>query len=165
MYDSFAPNVSIFAKTHGYNKYRDPRIFDKDFPVIGNDVWIGQNVTLNRGVTIGDGSVVAAFSVVTKPIPAYEIWGGNPARFIKPRFPREISDKAIELKWWQYSFDHFRDMNIESPSVFLEELENKVRNGLNPFCPPRLRAEDLLRGFNSISRASPIASSSRVSSD
>ena len=33
--------------------------------VIGNDVWIGQNVTIMPGIHIGDGAIVAANSVVT----------------------------------------------------------------------------------------------------
>ena len=28
--------------------------------VIGNDVWIGQNVTIMPGVKIGDGAIIAA---------------------------------------------------------------------------------------------------------
>ena len=36
-----------------------------------------------RGVTIGKNSVVAAGSVVVKSIPDNEVWGGNPAKFIK----------------------------------------------------------------------------------
>ena len=32
------------------------------------------------GITIGKGSIVAAGSVVTKDIPACEIWGGIPAK-------------------------------------------------------------------------------------
>ena len=34
-------------------------------------------------VTIGDESVIGGGSVVTKTIPAREIWAGNPAKFIK----------------------------------------------------------------------------------
>ena len=34
---------------------------------------------------IGNGCVVGACSVVTKDIPDYEVWAGNPARFIKRR--------------------------------------------------------------------------------
>jgi acetyltransferase-like isoleucine patch superfamily enzyme len=38
---------------------------------------------ITKGVTIGDKSVIAAGSVVVCNIPPYEIWGGNPAKFIK----------------------------------------------------------------------------------
>ena len=38
-----------------------------------------------QGVTIGDGAVVAAGAVVTKDIPAGEVWGGVPAKFIRKR--------------------------------------------------------------------------------
>lgn len=56
----------------------------KSAPVtIGDDVFIGANCYIGKGVTIGDRSIVAAGSVVVKPIPVDEIWGGNPARFIK----------------------------------------------------------------------------------
>jgi acetyltransferase-like isoleucine patch superfamily enzyme len=51
--------------------------------VIGDDVFIGVNSILTKGVTIGDRSIVAAGSVVVKSILKDEIWGGNPAIFIK----------------------------------------------------------------------------------
>lgn len=51
--------------------------------VIGKRVFIGSNVQILKGVIIGDDSVVGAGSVVTKSIPAGQIWGGNPAKFIK----------------------------------------------------------------------------------
>ena len=53
---------------------------------IGDDVWIGRNVTILPGCKIiGTGCVIGACSVVTKDIPDYEVWAGNPARFIKRR--------------------------------------------------------------------------------
>jgi acetyltransferase-like isoleucine patch superfamily enzyme len=52
---------------------------------IGNDVWLGCNVVVLKGVKIDDGAVVAAGAVVTKSIPAYEIWGGVPAKKIGQR--------------------------------------------------------------------------------
>ena len=56
----------------------------KTAPVhIGNYVFIGARSIICKGVTIGDHSIVAAGSVVVKDIPADEIWGGNPAKFIK----------------------------------------------------------------------------------
>ncbi|MGN0213204.1 MAG: acyltransferase [Muribaculaceae bacterium] len=51
--------------------------------IIGDDVFIGTRTIINKGITIGDRSIVAAGSVVVKNIPADEIWGGNPAKFIK----------------------------------------------------------------------------------
>lgn len=50
---------------------------------IGDDVFIGANCYIGKGVSIGDRSIVAAGSVVVKSIPADEIWGGSPARFIQ----------------------------------------------------------------------------------
>uniref|UniRef100_UPI0040575BDF acyltransferase n=1 Tax=Alistipes sp. TaxID=1872444 RepID=UPI0040575BDF len=47
--------------------------------------FIGAGSTLSGNIVIGKGAIVGAGSVVTKSIPDYEIWGGNPARFIKKR--------------------------------------------------------------------------------
>lgn len=64
--------------------YEKNLIDTKKAPVtIGNNVFIGARSIVCKGVTIGDRSIIAAGSVVTKSIPADEIWGGNPARFIK----------------------------------------------------------------------------------
>lgn len=53
--------------------------------VIEDDVWIGSRSLIMKGVTIGHGAIIAAGSVVTKDVPPYEIWGGNPAHFLKSR--------------------------------------------------------------------------------
>ncbi|WP_456379219.1 acyltransferase [Lutibacter sp.] len=50
---------------------------------IKNNVFIGAHSTILKGVTIGENSIVGAGSLVAKNIPANEIWGGNPAKFIK----------------------------------------------------------------------------------
>jgi acetyltransferase-like isoleucine patch superfamily enzyme len=55
--------------------------------VLGRHVWLGANVIVLRGVTIGDGAVVAAGAVVTRSIPAREIWAGVPARLLRLRDP------------------------------------------------------------------------------
>ncbi len=52
---------------------------------VGSDVWLGCNVIVLKGVTIEDGAIVAAGAVVTKSIPAFEIWGGVPAKKIGQR--------------------------------------------------------------------------------
>ncbi|MEC1377204.1 Vat family streptogramin A O-acetyltransferase [Heyndrickxia oleronia] len=70
--------------------------------VIGNDVWIGQNVTVMPGVHIGDGAIIAASSVVSKDIPPYHIAGGNPCNIIKKRFDDELIDYLLTIKWWDW---------------------------------------------------------------
>jgi acetyltransferase-like isoleucine patch superfamily enzyme len=44
---------------------------------------IGSGTVILCGVTIGAYAVIGAGSVVTKNVPAKEIWAGNPARFIR----------------------------------------------------------------------------------
>lgn len=52
---------------------------------ICKDAFIGARTIICNAVTIGENSIIGAGSVVTKDIPANEIWAGNPARFIKKR--------------------------------------------------------------------------------
>jgi len=52
---------------------------------IEDDVWIGANCVILPGVTIGRGAVIGAGSVVTKSVPAYSIYVGNPAHFLRLR--------------------------------------------------------------------------------
>ena len=60
---------------------------------IEDDVWIGARAIILPGCRhIGKGVIVGAGSVVTKDIPDYAIVGGNPARVIKLREKRLISD-------------------------------------------------------------------------
>lgn len=51
--------------------------------IIEEGAFIGSHVTILKGITIGKNSIIGAASVVTKSVPPNEIWGGNPARFIK----------------------------------------------------------------------------------
>lgn len=74
----------------------------KGMTVIGNDVWIGDDVTIVSDAVIGDGAVIAARSVVTKDIPPYTIWGGNPARQIGRRFDEDICDTIRKVAWWEF---------------------------------------------------------------
>tara|TARA_B100000378_G_scaffold25295_1_gene19324 strand:- start:8919 stop:9497 length:579 start_codon:yes stop_codon:yes gene_type:complete len=53
--------------------------------ILGDDVWLGVNVIVLKGVTISDGVVIGSGSVVTKNIPANEVWGGVPAKKIAER--------------------------------------------------------------------------------
>lgn len=51
--------------------------------IIGDNVFIGMNAIILKGVKVGHGAIIAAGSVIIRDIPGGEIWGGNPAQFIK----------------------------------------------------------------------------------
>ena len=68
--------------------------------IIGNDVWIGENVSILEHVMIGDGAVAAAGAVVTKNVPDYAIVGGIPAKVIGYRFDNPTIEFLKKTKWW-----------------------------------------------------------------
>lgn len=68
--------------------------------IIGNDVWICDNVLIKGGVTIGDGAIVAMGAVVVKNAPPYSIVGGVPAKVIGYRFDKEQINFLLNFKWW-----------------------------------------------------------------
>ncbi len=90
-------------------------LYQKSTIEIGNDVSVGHNVTIHGAkihdgalvgmgavvmddAVVGEGSIVAAGSVVLSrtQIPAGELWGGCPAKFIKkvdPEQSKELNQK------------------------------------------------------------------------
>lgn len=50
---------------------------------IKENAFIGAHAIILKGVTIGRNAIIGAGSVVVKSVPDNEIWGGNPAKFIK----------------------------------------------------------------------------------
>lgn len=56
---------------------------EKTDVILGDNVWVGANCSLLPGCRIGDNSVIGAGSVVTREVPANEIWAGVPARKIR----------------------------------------------------------------------------------
>ena len=51
--------------------------------IIKDNAFVGGGTLILKGVIIGKKSIIAAGSVVTKSVPDGEVWGGNPARFIR----------------------------------------------------------------------------------
>jgi virginiamycin A acetyltransferase len=97
--------------------------------VIGNDVWIGQNVTIMPGVKVGDGAIIAANSTVVKNIEPYTIYGGNPAKFIKKRFSDEKVEFLLNLQWWNWDeekiFNNLEMLTSETDNFWNEENLNE----------------------------------------
>lgn len=71
--------------THYFSTAYGGRIFRQGDVYIEDDVFIGLNTIICNSVTIGKGAIIGAGSIVTKDIPEYQVWAGNPARFIKDR--------------------------------------------------------------------------------
>ena len=67
---------------------------------IGNKVFIGVNSIILMGRTIGDNVIIGAGSVVANNIPSNEVWGGNPAHFLKTleQFKEENNKKDTGKK-------------------------------------------------------------------
>ena len=102
-YCSFGPNVYRFNANHPIDFLSThPYFYDDNYGwvkknklkksklIIGDDVWIGANAIILPSCTkIGNGAIIGAGSVVTKNIPDYSIWAGNPAHEIRKRFDND----------------------------------------------------------------------------
>ena len=118
-YCSISWQCTIGAPTHPYKTitnsaltYRkEYGVVDKDIfneqkrTIIGNDVWIGQDVTILPGVHIGDGAVIGLNSVVASDVEPYTIVAGNPAKPIRKRLDDEMIQLMLQLKWWDKPVD------------------------------------------------------------
>lgn len=99
-------------------------LYEKSTIEIGDDVSVGHNVTLHGckikdyaligmgavvmdDAVVGEGSIVAAGSVVLSKtvIPPGELWGGAPAKFIKPVDPAQSKslNQRIAHNYLMYS--------------------------------------------------------------
>lgn len=97
-YTMFASEVAVVGDDHNWHEPGVPMQFSgrpaQQRTQIGADVWIGHGAILMRGITIGDGAIVASGAVVTKDVPAYEVWAGVPAQRVRVRFDDPVD---IEL--------------------------------------------------------------------
>ena len=75
--DNDSHNISTNPITRRFGKIAEDKV------IIGNNVWIGMYSIILKGVQIGNNSIIAAGSIVSKSIPSNQLFGGNPARFIK----------------------------------------------------------------------------------
>lgn len=90
---------------YGFDTKEDTEFFQwrKDHRCsVGHDVWIGHGVTVIAGKKIGTGAVVGSGAVVTKDIPPYAIAVGVPARVVKYRFPKDVTEQLQSIAWWDW---------------------------------------------------------------
>ena len=80
----------------------DPSVRNTKPVRIGHDVWIGTRAMILGGVTIGHGAIIGAGAVVTRDVEPHTIVGGTPARLLKQRFPKAVSDRILASQWWDF---------------------------------------------------------------
>lgn len=76
--------------------------------VLGQGVRCGTNVAVKPFVKVGDGARLGMGAVVIRDVPAGEVWVGNPARRIPPRWP-EMWHSASERDGWEALAGHEHD--------------------------------------------------------
>ena len=94
---------------------------------IGHDVWIGINSIIMSGVTLGDGMVVGAGSVVRRSFPPYSIVAGNPASLAGYRFPKEIIQELLNIRWWDWPLPKIKESFPLLMSNNIEQFVAKYR--------------------------------------
>jgi acetyltransferase-like isoleucine patch superfamily enzyme len=91
----FGPRCMVIAGNHNISDYNTtmrlaPKLWDKEVGIIiENDVWVGAGSTLLDGSYISEGCVIAAGAVVTGKTVPYSVYGGVPAKYLKPRFTKD----------------------------------------------------------------------------
>lgn len=103
-YTMFAQGSAVVGADHLYNLPGIPMLFSGrptiPLTVVGEDVWVGFSAIIMQGVQIGRGAIIGANAVVTKDVPAYEIWAGIPAKKVGIRFQnpadRQIHDTMLD---------------------------------------------------------------------
>ena len=98
--------------------------------VIGNDVWIGQNVTILPGVHIGDGAIIGLNSVVASDVLPYTIVVGNPARPVRKRFDDELIALMLQFRWWDLSIEEIDNLIPILSCSDLEKVRTFLKNKL-----------------------------------
>ena len=120
----------FYSKEHKYlgsfvedQLFNEIRLIDKKWDcIIGNDVWIGQDVKILAGITVGDGAIIATGSVVTKDVPPFSIVGGVPAKIIKYRFTQDEISWLLKHKWWENLSD------CKKNAKFFSDIKNYIKH-------------------------------------
>ncbi|MBX9689142.1 MAG: putative colanic acid biosynthesis acetyltransferase [Candidatus Obscuribacterales bacterium] len=86
---SIAENATVAQETFlctGTHKFDDPLLPLQTAPIkIGKEAFICARAFVLPGVTIGDGAIVGAQALISRDIPDWSVWAGNPAKEISKR--------------------------------------------------------------------------------
>jgi acetyltransferase-like isoleucine patch superfamily enzyme len=138
------PVADFIKRDFGIELSQNRKLEKAGKTIIGNDVWVGENVTFKRGVTIGDGAIIASNSVITRNVAPYSIVGGNPAKFIKDRFDEETQKFLISSEWWNQSPQCLASLDMTDIELFKSFYEKKEE-----YIYPKHNLKEMLEGFYS----------------
>jgi virginiamycin A acetyltransferase len=121
---SFRDTSSIWGESSidGGQNLLQNRVMDT---IIGNDVWIGDNVVVLKGVTIGDGAILGASSVITHNVLPYSIVVGNPGRVVRLRFHPSVIEQLLTLKWWEWDMADLKGLDFSDMDTTLKKLNQR----------------------------------------
>lgn len=140
---SLSWNLSIGAANHDYNRTTTHSfIYAPEFGFIdetekayerfdepceiGNDVWIAANACIMRDVKIGDGAVIGAGAIVTKDVEPYTIVVGAPAKPIKLRFDKNLIERLLNVKWWDFPDEIIKKNIFLFSNIINEDVIEKL---------------------------------------
>ena len=90
----FSPGVTIVPYQHEFSD-PDELIINQGGQtgpvIIGDDVYLGQDVIVLHSMRIGSGSIVGAGSVVNRPVEPYSVAAGVPVRHLRKRYEKRGS--------------------------------------------------------------------------
>jgi acetyltransferase-like isoleucine patch superfamily enzyme len=101
-FSGLSSRVSLYSSSDDYSgsSLTNPTI-DSSFTnvlsspvIIKKHVIVGAGAVILPGVIAGEGSAIGSLSLISKNIPAWEIWGGSPAKKIKER-----KKDLLEIEW------------------------------------------------------------------
>ena len=94
-------NVCVSQGTYfctGNHNWSDPAFGLRMAPIqLGDGAWAGAKCILTPGVVLETGAIAAAGSVVSGTVPEFEIYAGNPARFVRRRELKPAAGEFHEM--------------------------------------------------------------------
>lgn len=70
------------------------------------------------------------YPITAKDIPPYNVFGGNPTRFIKKRFDDGLIELLLRLKWWDFPGEELADVLPLLCSPNLDAVKAELRRML-----------------------------------
>lgn len=69
-------------------------------------------------------------SIVTRDIPAYTVYGGNPAKKSKDRFDDELKELLLRFRWWDLEPQRLTEILPLFCDPDLDRVKQTLQEGL-----------------------------------